>query len=48
MKEPPYSLAKVFSKGKIVFDMSKPDGTPRKLIDVSIELFGVEIQNWLG
>ena len=28
-------MEKVFIKGKIVFDTSKPDGTPRKLLDVS-------------
>ena len=28
-------MAVVGFKGKIVFDCSKPDGTPRKLLDVT-------------
>lgn len=36
IKELAYSMAKVVGyEGKIVFDTSKPDGTPRKLLDVS-------------
>ena len=36
------TVAKVIDyKGEIVFDISKPDGTPRKLMDVSrLELLG--------
>jgi GDP-L-fucose synthase len=36
IKELAETIAQVVGfKGKIVFDVSKPDGTPRKLMDVS-------------
>ena len=44
MKARPLLQKKVCKKGKIVFDKTKPDGTPRKLLDVStLSHIGVEI-----
>jgi GDP-L-fucose synthase len=46
-------MAKIVGfKGKIIFDKTKPDGTPRKLLDVSkIQSFGwrheIELENGL-
>jgi GDP-L-fucose synthase len=46
IRELAYTMAKVVGyKGEIVFDASKPDGTPRKVLDVSkVKALGWEPQ----
>ena len=46
IKELALSIAEITGyKGKVVFDTSKPDGTPRKLLDVSkLKALGFEAQ----
>ncbi len=50
IKELVETIAKVTDfQGEIIFDTSKPDGTPRKLLDVSkIEKLGWESKNQSG